>query len=78
KFIHKEMCPEASEFLDINYAEVAKAFGAYGERVTSPDALKPALRRAEESGMPALIDVAISREVVPPVSRYEAVTKREL
>ena len=78
KFIHKEMCPEASEFLDINYAEVAKAFGAYGERVTSPDALKPALRRAEESGRPALIDVAISREVVPPVSRYEAVTKREL
>ncbi len=78
KFLHKEMCPEASEFLDINYAEVAKAFGAYGERVTSPDALKPALRRAEESGRPALIDVAISREVVPPVSRYEAVTRREL
>ncbi len=78
KFIHKEMCPEASEFLDTNYAEVAKAFGAYGERVSSPDALKPALRKAEESGRPALIDVVISREVAPPVSRYEAVTKREL
>ncbi len=78
KFLHKEMCPEASEFLDTDYAEVAKAFGAYGERVSSPDALKPALRRAEDSGRPALIDVAISREVAPPISRYEAVTKREL
>ena len=55
------MCPEASEFLDVPFGDVARAFGAYGERVTTPEEFIPALRRAEESGKPAIVDVAEPR-----------------
>ena len=78
KYVHGEMCPEASEFLDVPFADVARAFGAHGERVTSPEQFLPALRRAEESGKPAIVDVAVSRELPPPVTRYEAAGLRQV
>ena len=78
KYVHEEMCPEASEFLDVPFGDVARAFGAYGERVTSPDQFIPALRKAEESGKPAIIDVVVSREIPPPVTRYEAAGLRKV
>lgn len=78
KYVHKEMCPEASEFLDVPFADLARAFGGFGERVTSGEQLIPALRRAEESGKPAIIDVMVSRELPPPVTRYEAAGLRKV
>jgi acetolactate synthase-1/2/3 large subunit len=78
KYVHEEMCPEASEFLDVPFGDVARAFGAHGERVTSPEQFIPALRRAEESGKPAIVDVVVSREVPPPVTRYEAAGLRKV
>jgi acetolactate synthase-1/2/3 large subunit len=78
KYVHEEMCPEASEFLDVPFADVARAFGAHGERVTSPEQFLPALRRAEESDKPAIVDVAVSRELPPPVTRYEAAGLRKI
>lgn len=78
KHLHKELCPEASDFLDTDYAAVARAFGAHGERVETAEELLPALRRAEESGEPALIDLIVSPEVPPPVSRYEPIGMRYL
>src|SRR5579863_2749853 len=78
KYVHEEMCPEASEFLDVQFADVARAFGAHGERVTSADQFIPALRRAEESGKPAIVDVVVSRELPPPVTRYEAAGLRKI
>lgn len=78
KYVHQEMCPEASEFLDVQFADVARAFGAYGERVTAAAQFIPALRRAEESGKPAVIDVVVSRELPPPVTRYEAAGLRKI
>jgi acetolactate synthase-1/2/3 large subunit len=78
KYVHEEICPEASEFLDVNFADVARAFGAHGERVTSAAEFIPALRRAEESGLPAIVDVAVSRELPPPVTRYEAAGLRKI
>jgi acetolactate synthase I/II/III large subunit len=78
KYVHKEMCPEASEFLDVPFGDVARAFGAHGERVTSADQFIPALRRAEESGKPAIVDVVVSRELPPPVTRYEAAGLRKI
>jgi acetolactate synthase I/II/III large subunit len=78
KYVHEEMCPEASEFLDVPFGDVARAFGAHGERVTSPEQFIPALRKAEESGKPAIIDVVVSREVPPPVTRYEAAGLRKV
>ncbi len=78
KYVHQEMCPEASEFLDVNFADVSRAFGAHGERVTSADQFIPALRRAEESGKPAIVEVMVSRELPPPVTRYEAAGLRKI
>src|ERR1700730_1739384 len=78
KYVHGELCPEASEFLDVPFADVARAFGAHGERVTDPEQFIPALRRAEESGKPAIIDVVVSGELPPPVTRYEAAGLRKV
>jgi thiamine pyrophosphate-dependent acetolactate synthase large subunit-like protein len=52
-----------------NLAEVARAFGAHGERVERPVDLIPAYRRALESGKPAVVDVIVSNaedELEPP------------
>ena len=50
---------------DIRYDKVAEAMGCYGERVTEPSGIKPALQRAVDSGKPAVIDVVVDREVIP-------------
>jgi acetolactate synthase-1/2/3 large subunit len=42
-----------------NYADMAKAFGGHGERVTEPADIVPAIRRAikkTEAGVPALLE----------------------
>ncbi|GAA0943749.1 thiamine pyrophosphate-binding protein [Actinocorallia libanotica] len=50
------------------YEKVAEAFGAYGERVDKLADLGPAVRRALDTGRPALINVAVSNDVVHPVT----------
>ena len=48
-----------------NYADMARAFGAYGERVTSPDEITAALQRgieATERGQPALLEFITAKE----------------
>ncbi len=48
-----------------NYADMAKAFGAYGERVTQPGAIKAAIQRgikATQEGQPALLEFITSKE----------------
>jgi acetolactate synthase-1/2/3 large subunit len=45
------------------YAALARALGAHGERVTKPDELAPALRRAKHA-LPALLDVIVTRDAV--------------
>jgi len=78
KYVNEEMCPEASEFVDVSYSDVARAYGCHGETVTAPEQLIPALRRAEESGKPAIVDVIVSKELPPPVTRYEAAGLRKI
>jgi acetolactate synthase-1/2/3 large subunit len=45
-----------------NYAEIAKGFGCYGEKIEKPEDIKPAIQRAIESKKPAVIDVDIAFE----------------
>ncbi|MFQ5999199.1 MAG: thiamine pyrophosphate-binding protein, partial [Candidatus Bathyarchaeia archaeon] len=54
------------DFSDIRYDKVAQAMNCYGERVVEPSEIKPALQRAVDSGLPAVLDVEIDREVIPP------------
>lgn len=51
--------PVGVDLSTANYAEIAKGFGACGERVTEQKEIKPALKKAVESGKPAVIDVII-------------------
>ncbi len=48
-----------------NYADFARALGGYGERVTTPDEIVPAIKRAirkTEEGTPALLEFITQKE----------------
>jgi len=49
-----------------HYADMAKAFGGYGERVTEVADIKDAIKRgikATENGQPALLEFITSKEI---------------
>ena len=49
-----------------NYADMAKAFGGYGERITDPNDIVAALKRgiaATEAGRPVLLEFITSQEI---------------
>ena len=49
-----------------NYADMARAFGGYGERITEPSQIVPAIRRGIEqtrNGTPALLEFITSQEI---------------
>jgi acetolactate synthase-1/2/3 large subunit len=48
-----ELDPEAP------YHKMVEGLGGYGEKVTSPEEIKPALKRAFDSGVPACINVMV-------------------
>jgi len=59
-----EYAVEMSENQDwIDYLKVAEGFGCYAERVFDADDIAPALKRAQESGRPAVIDVICDKNV---------------
>jgi thiamine pyrophosphate-dependent acetolactate synthase large subunit-like protein len=49
-----------------NYAALAQALGGYGERVTEPGAIMPAITRAVQKtreGIPALLEFITAKEI---------------
>jgi len=44
---------------DCNYGKIAESFGCYGEQIADPREINSALKRAKNSGKPAVIDVKI-------------------
>jgi len=54
-----------------NYAEFANALGGYGERITDPNEIVPAIRRGiakTEQGVPTLLEFITSKEI--EISRF--------
>ena len=54
-----------SVWRDFDYAAMARAFGGYGERVTKPEDIIPAIQRGIEqtrNGVPALLEFITSKE----------------
>ncbi|HJM83472.1 MAG TPA: biosynthetic-type acetolactate synthase large subunit [Nitrospinota bacterium] len=45
-----------------DFVKLAESYGAYGERVTKPEEVGPALERAIEGKIPAIIDCVVERE----------------
>ncbi len=63
KTFHRMMYPERQAATDLGvrpYHEMVKGLGGYGEFVTDPNEIRPALERAKDSGLPALINVHIA------------------
>ena len=48
---------------ETDYAKIMDGMGGYGERITDPNEITPALDRAFSSGKPALLDVVIDPNV---------------
>ena len=53
----------------MRYDRLAEAVGGHGERVESPEQLRPALERAAASGMVAVVDVATDPDVMSDLMR---------
>jgi len=50
-----DVCSKLSEA--VRYDKFAESLGGYGELVTDPEEIRPALKRAFDSGLPAVLDV---------------------
>ena len=64
---------EGDDFGDVAFADVARAFGLRGQRVTQPGQLAAALRSAAEGAGPALVDVVTEVWQTPISAHREAV-----
>jgi acetolactate synthase-1/2/3 large subunit len=66
--LHKAMFPDRVVAADLGirpYHEMVRGLGGYGEFVDDPSEIRPALERAAESGLPALVNVHIAEQMRP-------------
>jgi acetolactate synthase I/II/III large subunit len=59
----------ANLLLPSRYDLIVEAMGGYGEHVTAPSQIRPALERARASGRPSCINVLVNREVFSASTR---------
>jgi acetolactate synthase I/II/III large subunit len=78
KLGYRRPAPQITDYSDIDYGAVSRAFGAYGEKVRKSEDVEPALKRALDSGRPAIVDVAVDKETYAPVIFYEPFEQREV
>jgi len=59
----------ATEFVDSkgklyspNFVKLAEAYDCYGERISKPQDVRPALKRAFDSGRPAMLEAIVARD----------------
>jgi thiamine pyrophosphate-dependent acetolactate synthase large subunit-like protein len=55
------------DYGDVDFAALARVFGAFGERVEEPSEVLPAIQRALASGLPAVVDVVIDQNTLAAV-----------
>jgi acetolactate synthase-1/2/3 large subunit len=69
----------SSDLSEVNFAEVAKAFGVTGIRVEDPEGIEDALRQAMAIKGPVVLDVIVTRDpakMLPGVDNRAAVIKK--
>jgi acetolactate synthase I/II/III large subunit len=76
--LYGKLVAEVDDFYDVDYGQVARAFGAAGVRVTTAAEFSRALAQGLERRVPTVIDTVIDREAMAPVTRYDSVRQREL
>jgi thiamine pyrophosphate-dependent acetolactate synthase large subunit-like protein len=57
----------AVDYSDVDFAALARVMGAHGERVDRAEDVQPAVKRALDSGRPAVVDVVIDQAFHAPV-----------
>jgi acetolactate synthase-1/2/3 large subunit len=62
----------ATDLVNPDFSRLARAYGAFGERVEHADELAGALRRAREAGGPALIELLTDPDALTPTSSLSA------
>jgi acetolactate synthase I/II/III large subunit len=60
--------PAANLSQDTGYEKMVEGLGGYGERVTEPGQIRPALRRAFDAGVPACINVIVDASLMKRAS----------
>lgn len=66
KAVHRMLYPERMVGADLGvrpYEKMVEGLGGYGEFVDKPSEIQPALQRAEESGVPALVNIQIAEQL---------------
>jgi acetolactate synthase I/II/III large subunit len=76
--LYGHVVPAVNSFADIDYGDVARAFGANGYRVRDAAELRAAVAVGLERRAPTIIDGIIDRGAIAPVTRYDRVRVREL
>jgi thiamine pyrophosphate-dependent acetolactate synthase large subunit-like protein len=66
-----------TELRGSDYVAIARAFGCHAERIEEPGEVAPALERAIDSGLPAVIDARVGFEPHPGMRRFAAAGARE-
>jgi len=64
--IHRMAHPDSAFLSEIGfrpYDKMVEGLGGYGELVEKPSEIRPALERAQESGVPALVNVKIAEQL---------------
>lgn len=65
----------ANLLLATRYDRVVEALGGYGDHVTEPAKIRPALEKARESGKPALVNVMIDPDVYSSGTKNQTMYK---
>ncbi len=76
--LYGKVVQAVNSFHDVDYGNVARAFGANGFRVTNIDEFDRALAVGLSRTGPTIIDAVIDRQAIAPVTRYDRVRVREL
>lgn len=78
QLLYGEPVSEVDDFVDVDHAAVARAYGAEGYRVKTADEFREALQRALVAERVVIIDALIDKQAIAPVTRYDAIRTREL
>jgi acetolactate synthase-1/2/3 large subunit len=68
----------ATGFQNPDYVKFAEAFGAVGFRVDKPEEIQPSVAAALASGRPAIVDIHIDPDEVPPLRPRSLIVGKEL
>jgi len=78
KYNYKKVVSDVNDFTDVDYAAVARAIGAKGQRLNHSTNVSSYLEEAYNSREPFLLDIIVDKEAIAPVTEYESVIKRRI